>query len=136
MSSIPVAYKFGCFCLHPSEKQLLREGKPVPLAPKVYDTLLLLLESQGRLLEKSELLNRLWPGSFVEVAARAHVRLVSPEFHLITKRKMQAAREAGIGVIAWTPNRPRQWRRLIAAGVEAIITDDPAGLAALLDSQP
>ena len=72
MSSIPVAYKFGCFCLHPSEKQLLREGKPVPLAPKVYDTLLLLLESQGRLLEKSELLNRLWPGSFVEEVSLAH----------------------------------------------------------------
>jgi DNA-binding winged helix-turn-helix (wHTH) protein/Flp pilus assembly protein TadD len=72
MSSIPVAYKFGCFCLHPSEKQLLREGKPVPLAPKVYDTLLLLLESQGRLLEKSELLNRLWPGTFVEEVGLAH----------------------------------------------------------------
>src|ERR1035441_621587 len=72
MSSIPVAYKFGCFCVHPSEKQLLREGKPVPLAPKVYDTLLLLLESQGRLLEKSELLNRLWPGTFVEEVGLAH----------------------------------------------------------------
>src|ERR1039457_5224117 len=72
MSSVPVAYKFGCFCLHPSEKQLLRDAKSVPLAPKVYDTLLLLLESQGRLLEKSELLNRLWPGSFVEEVGLAH----------------------------------------------------------------
>ena len=72
MSSVPVAYKFGCFCLRPSEKQLLREGKPVPLAPKVYDTLLLLLESQGRLLEKSELLNRLWQGTFVEEVSLAH----------------------------------------------------------------
>ena len=77
MSSVPVAYQFGCFCLRPSEKQLLREGKPVPLAPKVYDTLLLLLESQGRLVEKNEFLNRLWPGSFVEEVSleigRAHV---------------------------------------------------------------
>jgi len=75
----------------------------------------------------------LWLGSFVDVAERAHVRLVSPEFHLITARKVRAAREAGIGVIAWTPNRPRQWRRLIAAGVKAVITDDPAGLAEFLD---
>ena len=44
----------------------------------------------------------LWLGSFVDVAERAHVRLVSPEFHLITSRKVRAAREAGIGVIAWT----------------------------------
>jgi glycerophosphoryl diester phosphodiesterase len=76
----------------------------------------------------------LWLGSFAEVAKLAGVRLVSPEFHLITRRKMRAAREAGIGVLAWTPNRPRQWRRLIAAGVDAIITDDPAGLAGLLDA--
>jgi DNA-binding winged helix-turn-helix (wHTH) protein len=72
MSSVPVAYKFGCFCLLPAEKQLLREGKPVPLAPKVYDTLLLLLESQGHLVEKNELLNRLWPDSVVEEVGLAH----------------------------------------------------------------
>ena len=45
----------------------------------------------------------LWLGSFVEAARRANVRLVSPEFHLITKRKMRTAHEAGIGVMAWTP---------------------------------
>src|ERR1039458_4388539 len=72
MSSVPVAYKFSCFGLRPSEKQLLRDGKPVPLAPKVYDTLFLLLESQGRLVEKNEFLNRLWPGSFVEEVSLAH----------------------------------------------------------------
>ena len=72
MSSLPVAYKFGCFCLRPAEKQLLREGMSVPLAPKVYDTLLLLLQSQGRLVEKNEFLNRLWPDSFVQEVGLAH----------------------------------------------------------------
>src|SRR5215472_23639 len=72
MSSLPVAYKFGRFCLHPSEKRLLREGKPVPLEPKVYDTLSLLLESHGRLVEKGEFLSRVWPGSFVEEVSLAH----------------------------------------------------------------
>ncbi len=72
MSSVPVAYNFGCFCLRPSEKQLLREGQPVPLEPKVYDTLLLLLESHGRLVEKNEFLSRLWPASFVEEVSLAH----------------------------------------------------------------
>ena len=46
MSSVPIAYKFGSFCLRPSEKQLLRDGKSVPLEPKVYDTLSLLLEAR------------------------------------------------------------------------------------------
>jgi TolB-like protein/tetratricopeptide (TPR) repeat protein len=72
MPGVPITYKFGCFCLLPGEKQLLREGKPVPLAPKVYDALLLLLESQGRLVEKSEFLNRLWPDSFVGEVALPH----------------------------------------------------------------
>ncbi len=72
MSTLPVAYKFDCFCLRPSEKQLLRDGAPVPLEPKVYDTLLLLLESPGRLVEKSEFLSRLWPGSFVEEVSLTH----------------------------------------------------------------
>ena len=72
MPSVPIAYKFGCFCLRPSEKQLLREGEPVSLEPKVYDTLFILLESQGRLVEKSEFLSRLWPGNFVEEVGLAH----------------------------------------------------------------
>ncbi len=71
-------------------------------------------------------------GDFVSIAARAGVSVVSPEFHLVTARRVAAARAAGIDVIAWTPNRPRQWRKLIRAGVSAIITDDPAALIAHL----
>ncbi len=73
MSSQPqVAYRFGGFLLNPADKQLLRNGKPVTLPPKVFDTLLLLLESQARLVEKDEFLKRLWPDSFVEEVALAH----------------------------------------------------------------
>ena len=66
------AYKFGDFRILPSDKQLLRDGKGVPLAPKVFDTLLLLVESQGRLVEKEEFLKRVWRDSFVEDVALAH----------------------------------------------------------------
>lgn len=72
MSSVPIAYKFGRFSVYPSEKQLMRDGSRVALAPKVYDTLLLLLESPGRLVDKNEFLNRLWPDSHVEEVALAH----------------------------------------------------------------
>ncbi len=73
MSSRPqVAYKFGDFLLNPSNKQLLRDGKPVALPPKVFDTLLLLVEGQAHLVEKDDLLKRVWPDSFVEEVALAH----------------------------------------------------------------
>lgn len=66
-----VAYEFGKFRVLPADKQLLRAGKPVPLKPKVFETLLLLVESRGHLIEKEEFLKRLWPDSFVEEATLA-----------------------------------------------------------------
>ena len=61
-----IAYRFGDFVLVPRDKQLLRDGMPVGLTPKVFDALLLLVESRGHLVEKQELMNRLWPESFVQ----------------------------------------------------------------------
>jgi DNA-binding winged helix-turn-helix (wHTH) protein/TolB-like protein/Tfp pilus assembly protein PilF len=59
-------YEFGPFTLDASEHVLLRGGEPVPLTPKVFETLVLLVERHGRLVEKSELMKALWPDSFVE----------------------------------------------------------------------
>jgi Tol biopolymer transport system component/DNA-binding winged helix-turn-helix (wHTH) protein len=61
-------YRFGAFTLDPDQRILLREGKPIPLAPKVFETLLALAESSGRIVGKEELMNRLWPDTFVEEA--------------------------------------------------------------------
>src|SRR5882762_11310075 len=73
MSNNPqVAYEFGAFTLFPAEKRLLCDGKAVALAPKVFDTLVLLVENQGRLIQKEELLKALWPDSVVEEVALAH----------------------------------------------------------------
>jgi TolB-like protein/DNA-binding winged helix-turn-helix (wHTH) protein/tetratricopeptide (TPR) repeat protein len=66
------AYEFGQFTLFPAEKRLLCDGKAVALAPKVFDTLVLLVENQGRLIQKEVLLQTLWPDSFVEEVALAH----------------------------------------------------------------
>jgi TolB-like protein/DNA-binding winged helix-turn-helix (wHTH) protein/Flp pilus assembly protein TadD len=59
-------FEFGAFRLVESERRLLKDGQPVQLPPKVFDTLLVLVESRGRLVEKQELMSRLWPDSFVE----------------------------------------------------------------------
>jgi TolB-like protein/DNA-binding winged helix-turn-helix (wHTH) protein/Flp pilus assembly protein TadD len=52
--------------LDPAERQLLQEGKPVPLPPKLFETLLVLVENAGHVLEKDELLRRVWGETFVE----------------------------------------------------------------------
>jgi DNA-binding winged helix-turn-helix (wHTH) protein/TolB-like protein/Tfp pilus assembly protein PilF len=59
-------YEFGRFRLDGDEGVLLKEGRPAPLTPKVFDLLLLLVESRGRLVPKEEIMSRLWPESFVE----------------------------------------------------------------------
>lgn len=59
-------YDFGPFFLDPSERRLLNDGKPVALTPKCFDLLVILVENSGHLLGKDELLERLWPGQFVE----------------------------------------------------------------------
>ena len=62
----PQIYEFGPFRLEPSERKLLRGNEIVALTPKAFDTLVLLVRNSGHLIEKDELLRRLWPDSFVE----------------------------------------------------------------------
>lgn len=61
-------YEFGKFRLIPAERLLLREGESVPLTPKVFETLIVLVEQSGHLVEKEELLQRVWDNAFVEEA--------------------------------------------------------------------
>ncbi|MBC7929494.1 MAG: winged helix-turn-helix domain-containing protein [Rubrivivax sp.] len=65
------SFEFGPFRLDFSERLLLRDGKVVPLAPRVLETLVILVESGGRIVEKDELMRRLWPDSFVEESSLA-----------------------------------------------------------------
>ena len=61
-------YDFGPFRLDARKHLLLRDGQPITLTPKALETLLLLVENSGRVLEKDELMNKLWPEAFVEEA--------------------------------------------------------------------
>ena len=59
-------YEFGPFRLDPGERLLLREGQHVPLTPKAFETLLILVENCGHVINKDELLKKVWPDTFVE----------------------------------------------------------------------
>jgi Tol biopolymer transport system component/DNA-binding winged helix-turn-helix (wHTH) protein len=54
-------FAFGEFRLDASERQLLRGDVPIPLAPKIFDTLLLLVENPNHLIEKEEFMRKVWP---------------------------------------------------------------------------
>jgi glycerophosphoryl diester phosphodiesterase len=73
--------------------------------------------------------------SFLEVAGRAGAQIVSPEKDLVTPAKVDKAHFAGISVVPWTANTPGEWDALVAAGVDAIISDDPAALIAYLKAK-
>lgn len=59
-------YEFGPYRLDGRERVLWREGRPVSLAPKTLDLLLVLVEHHGQLLEKERLLQLVWPDAMVE----------------------------------------------------------------------
>ena len=59
-------YEFGPFRLDTANRLLMRESEVVPLKQKAVETLLVLVEGRGEVLEKDELMRRLWPDSFVE----------------------------------------------------------------------
>ncbi len=77
----------------------------------------------------------LWEGtarSFIEIAKDAGTTIVAPQYTLVTAEQVRGAHDAGLRVIPWTANTVEDWTRLITAGVDGIITDDPAALIGYL----
>src|SRR5262249_1189236 len=58
--------EFGPFTLDIRERVLRREGRPVPLTPKTFDILIVLVQNSGRVLTKQEIIERVWPDTIVD----------------------------------------------------------------------
>ena len=65
-------YQFGEFVIDLHEGGLWRQDEPVPLTPKAFNVLAALVEQPGRLVSKDELLQKVWPGTFVEESNLAY----------------------------------------------------------------
>ncbi len=65
-TTVKPLYEFGPFQLDPPERLLLCDGQPIPMPPKAFELLVVLVERRGHLVEKDELLKAVWRGSFVE----------------------------------------------------------------------
>jgi WD40 repeat protein/DNA-binding winged helix-turn-helix (wHTH) protein len=59
-------YEFGGFQLDPARQKLFRQGQPVALTPKAFETLVFLVKNRDRTLLKDELMQAVWAGTFVE----------------------------------------------------------------------
>ena len=99
-------YEFGAYRVDGRDHLLLRDGAVVPLAPKAFDLLLVLVESSGRVLTKEELMKLVWPDSFVEEANLSR--------HVFTLRK--ALDEDGEG--KYIETIPRRGYRFVATVTE------------------
>jgi DNA-binding winged helix-turn-helix (wHTH) protein/TolB-like protein/Flp pilus assembly protein TadD len=90
-------YEFASFRLDPDEQRLLRDGVPVALTPKAFATLHALVERQGHLVSKDELLSRVWEGVFVEEATLTQ--------NVYTLRKLLGDGRGGVRLIETVPRR-------------------------------
>ena len=59
-------FTFGGYRLDPARHTLEKDEKTLPLPPKAFELLMLLVQRRGELLTKADLLNALWPTTFVE----------------------------------------------------------------------
>src|SRR5215470_228711 len=90
-------YEFGPYSLIVEERQLLVDGRQAPLTPKALDILIMLVQNNGRVLEKKEIMDQIWPDTFVEEATLAQ--------NIFTIRKTLGESIKGIQYIETIPRR-------------------------------
>lgn len=117
-------YEFGPFRLDVGLSRLERAGTPIPVAPKAFDLLVLLARHPDRVLSKGELMEALWPNTFVEDANLTQ--------HVYTLRKALGERHDGEPYIETVPRRGYR----LNADVREVSGDSPAVLPRPDRSEP
>jgi DNA-binding winged helix-turn-helix (wHTH) protein len=95
--AVRVYYHFGSFRLDVAARVLLRDGELVPLTPKIFETLLLLLQYHGKIVEREQLIQTVWPDNYVEEGN------ISSTIYLL--RKALGDNRNGQNYIATVPRR-------------------------------
>jgi DNA-binding winged helix-turn-helix (wHTH) protein len=65
-SEAPASFAFGRFRILPRHREVLADGRPLQLGGRAFDVLVALIEANGAVVGKDELMNRVWPGRIVE----------------------------------------------------------------------
>jgi len=103
-------YLFGNFRLNSAERTLCRDGDILPLTPKALDTLLYLVERHGHVIGKTELIEAVWPGTFVEENSLAR--------NISTLRKVLSESRDEVSFIETIPKRGYRF------SAPVVVTDD------------
>ena len=67
-------------------------------------------------------------GSLLATAQKLNANIVSPNYEWLTQSDVAELQGAGIRVIPWTVNDAPSWKKMVALGVDGIISDDPKPL--------
>jgi DNA-binding winged helix-turn-helix (wHTH) protein/tetratricopeptide (TPR) repeat protein len=120
-----VLYEFGNFRCDPREHLLLCDGKPVSLSPKSFEILVALIQNNGRLLTKDELMQQVWPDSFVEEA--------NLTVNISALRKVLGETPGGQQYVETVPKRGY---RFVAPVTERRYDDKPVPSVQTAEAQP
>src|ERR1700722_17951076 len=112
---------FGPYGVSSEERVLRYHGNPVALAPKVVATLVPFLESPGRVISKAELMERIWPGDFVDDANLTQ--------NIYVLRRLFEEHRSGVRI----DNVPKRGYRLTAIAEQQVL-QAPVALAPLVTS--
>ena len=110
-------YEFGPFRFDSQEHLLVRDNQPVPLTPKVADTLYVLLQNAGHLVDKEELMRQVWPDAAVEEG--------NLNKNVFVLRKALAEADSGLEYIETVPKRGYRF----VAAVNSLLVPPPRAAA-------
>ena len=114
-------YEFGAFVADPVAGRLYHGDEDVPLTPKSFKVLMVLVGSCGQLVDKDELFQQVWPDTFVEPNNLA--RNVSMKSLMLRRARISSAENISPrGLSAWPPFSMIS----AASGISAVITRSPA----------
>jgi len=75
VSEAPASVEFGRFRILPRRREVLADGRPIELGGRAFDVLMALIEANGTVVTKDELVSRVWPGRIIEEGnLRAQIR--------------------------------------------------------------
>jgi eukaryotic-like serine/threonine-protein kinase len=121
-------FKFGPFLLDPGQRMLMRDGKPVPLQPKAFDTLVVLVRNRGKLVLKNDLLETVWGHTVVEESNVSQ--------NIFVLRKALSDGEEGHRYIVTVPGRGYRFEEPAVAAAVTPVPSQQSAVAAPSEAAP
>jgi DNA-binding winged helix-turn-helix (wHTH) protein/tetratricopeptide (TPR) repeat protein len=128
-------YVFGAFVLIPSERILLRHGRPVRLTPKAFALLVLLVEHSGSAVSKDQILETLWQGRFViEANLTKHIWMLRRALGGDDERYIETVPKLGYRFVAPVESRSADVRK--SGDHDSLVPETPARADAAATGTP